>query len=475
MASQPDFFDKLKDTLIRELPECLDLIGVERLSGGASMETYRLRITTPSGEQLLCMRRGAGGIDRDNVSAVGLATEALLMRTAKGHGVAEPQIHYELEPADGVGVGFVMEWLSGETLGSRIVRSSDLDGVRPLLAEQCGRELAKIHAIDVDATGLRGRLQVLSAAEYVDQAWGRYQDWNTAQPMIDFTGRWLKENLPEETEYRLVHNDFRNGNLMVNAEEGLQAVLDWETSYIGDPMRDIGWICTNSWRFGERQLQVGGFGELEDLIKGYEAESGWVVDREAVRFWEVFGSFWWAIGCLGMADQYRTGPDATVERPAIGRRSSECQVDCVNLLIPGVVELVRPLGPERQSDMPRLDELLTSVRDFLHEDVMSATDGRTNFLARVAGNSLDIVGRELSLGPALLEREVELLSGLLNTRGSVDELRWQLVHALRDRSMELDRPDLHVYLRESVVNQVAIDQPKYSGFQFAAGNPRGLA
>jgi hypothetical protein len=75
----------------------------------------------------------------------------------------------------------------------------------------------------------------------------------------------------------------------------------------------------------------------------------------------------------------------------------------------------------------------------------------------------------------LLEREVELLSGLLNTRGSVDELRWQLVHALRDRSMELDRPDLHVYLRESVVNQVAIDQPKYSGFQFAAGNPRGLA
>ena len=92
MASQPDFFDELKDTLIRELPECLDLIGVERLSGGASMETYRLRITTALGEKLLCMRRGAGGIDRDNVSAVGLATEALLMRTAKGHGVAEPEI-----------------------------------------------------------------------------------------------------------------------------------------------------------------------------------------------------------------------------------------------------------------------------------------------------------------------------------------------------------------------------------------------
>ena len=191
MASQPDFFDALKDTLVREVPECTDLAGVERLSGGASMETYRLTIRTQGGEQLLCMRRGAGGIDRDNVSAVGLANEALLMRTAKDHGVAEPEIYYELQPADGVGVGFVMEWLSGETLGSRIVRSAELETVRPLLADQCGRELAKIHAIDVEATGLSDHLPVLGPAEYLEQTWGRYRDWDTAQPMIDFTGRWL--------------------------------------------------------------------------------------------------------------------------------------------------------------------------------------------------------------------------------------------------------------------------------------------
>ena len=153
------------------------------------------------------------------MSAVGLANEELLMRTAKDHGVAEPEIYYELQPADGVGVGFVMEWLSGETLGSRIVRSAELETVRPLLADQCGRELAKIHAIDVEATGLSDHLPVLGPAEYLEQTWGRYRDWDTAQPMIDFTGRWLEENLPQGTNYRLVHNDFRNGNLMVNSEE----------------------------------------------------------------------------------------------------------------------------------------------------------------------------------------------------------------------------------------------------------------
>ena len=104
-----------------------------------------------------------------------------------------------------------------------------------------------------------------------------------------------------------------------------------------------------------------------------------------------------------MADQYRVGPDATVERPAIGRRSSECQVDCVNLLIPGPVELVEPQRLSGPADMPRIDELLVSVRDFLHGEVMNETSGRTNFLARVAGNSLDIVQREMAIGPLLQE------------------------------------------------------------------------
>jgi len=196
------------------------------------------------------------------------------------------------------------------------------------------------------------------------------------------------------------------------------------------------------------------------------------VDRARVQYWEVFGSFWWAIGCLGMADQYRVGPDATVERPAIGRRSSECQVDCVNLLIPGPVELVDPFLTTRTSDMPRIDELLTSVRDFLHDDVMAETSGRTNFLARVAGNSLDVVQRELAIGPQLREREIVRLEGLLEKRGSIDELRWALVEALRDESMDIDRTDLHDYLRETVINQVAIDQPKYSGFRFATETPK---
>lgn len=466
-APRPEFYDALAVVVPREVPGATALLDVERLSGGASMETYRLVVQTEAGPQPICMRRGAGGINREAETAIGLDIEALLMQTAGSVGVPEPTVYYVLQDDDGVGVGFLMEWLDGITLGARIVRSPDLDEVRPGLAFQCGEQLARIHAIDLDGTGLRDVLPELTPREYLQQTWERYWEYETPQPMIDFTARWLLERLPTDFDIALVHNDFRNGNVMVDPEVGLNAVLDWETAHIGDPMRDLGWICTNSWRFGRRDLPVGGFGEYDDLFAGYESVSGRPIDREHVKFWEVFGSFWWAVGCLGMAEHYRNGPDKTVERPAIGRRSSECQVDCVNLTIPGPVELIDAAAVGNPHDMPRVDELLVSVRNFLHQDVMDATEARTNFMARVAGNSLDIVLRELAIGPELARREAQRLGTILAEDGDLQSLRWSLTRLLRDGTMPLDHPGLVEYLREAVVNQVAIDQPKYSGFQAA--------
>ena len=177
--------------------------------------------------------------------------------------------------------------------------------------------------------------------------------------MIDFTAQWLLSNLPPESESALVHGDFRNGNLMVS-EQGITAVLDWELCHLGDPMRDLGWLCVNSWRFGRRDLPVGGFGTVDDLVAGYEAASGRCVDRDALHFWEVFGSFWWSVTTLGMAQTWRTGETPSVERPVIGRRSSEAQMDCVHLLIPGDIDSGRLQREE--TDLPTPVELLSSVR-----------------------------------------------------------------------------------------------------------------
>ena len=470
----PDSFEaRLEEVLRREVDGCKHLTAIERLSGGASQETYRLEVEAPGGLRALALRRSPGGKGEEaravERSAPGLRIEARLMQVARENAVPGPQVFYVLEPADQLGAGFVMEWLDGIALGARIVRSPDLAETRPKLARQCGEILGRLHTIDLEGHGLDRHLASLSAVDFIEQTRGRYEVLDTPQPMIDFTARWLMKNVPDSPDRTLVHNDFRNGNLMVD-KTGVIAVLDWEIAHIGDPMRDLGWMCTNSWRYGAGpELPVGGFGTYEDLFAGYEATSGKAVDLKRVQYWEVFGSFWWAVSTLGITQHYRQGLDRSVERVTIGRRTTECQVDCVNLLIPGPVELVTATGELPDPDMPRLEELVGATRDFLHGPVREETTGRTRFHALVARNALDIVYRDLHFGAEHRRREHERLRRLLDTDGPLLDLRWKLVHAIRDDRIALDDRKLHEHLRATVVNQIAIDQPKYSGFRTATG------
>lgn len=450
----------LERVLTREMQGVEKLLSFERLSGGASQETYSIRAQTKTGELRLCMRRAPGGIVDEAVQQrPGLDVEAALMRAARSAGVPEPEIHYLLRPEDELGEGFIMQWLDGETLGRRIVKAPELKEARSGLAEQCGRLLARIHRIDLESEGLEDRLTRLTPGEFLERTWERYRLLETPQPMIDYSARWLLEHLPKAHRMCLVHNDFRNGNLMVN-EDGICAVLDWETAHIGDPVRDLGWLCTRSWRFGGEQ-PVGGFGSKEALLRAYAEESGHQIDLEHLKFWEVFGAFWWSVGCLGMANHYRTGPDPSVERPAIGRRTSECQADCVNLLIPGPFEPVDAASPDTGLDMPETSELLESVHDFLRTEVIPATEGRLRFLSLVASNSLAILMRESRLCQAHRHEEQRRLRTLLAVNGDLLALRNLLCQRLRDGVMPLDSAELTAHLRQTVMNQLLIDQPKY--------------
>lgn len=454
----------------REVDPDARLCSLERLYGGGSRETYRLGVGLPDGSyRSLALRRVAGRA-LDPRSGRGPATdiEVRLMHEARRAGVPGPRVVSILRPTDGLGAGFLMEWIEGETRGRRIAWSPAFAGARRKLAYQVGDALARIHRIDPDATGLRGLLRTWSPREAVLETWDRYQRCFTPQPMIDYTARWLLEHLPEARQPAIVHGDFRSGNLMVSPKHGLAAVLDWETSFLGNPMQDLGWLCMNSWRFGRSELPVGGFGTIPALVEGYNANATSVVNPDELLFWMVFGSFSWSVGCLIMAQRNGTDSEPDVERPAIGRRSSECQIDCVNLLIPGPVDpLAMPRSGSGQLDIPATDELLSSVRDFLRHEVLPASEGRLRFLARVASNSLDTVRREKWLGPTARNREREALERLLGRTGDVGELRWVLVRALRDGRIDLDCPGLAEYLRNSVAARVMIDQPKYSGLETA--------
>jgi aminoglycoside phosphotransferase (APT) family kinase protein len=313
---------------------CAGATGVsdaKRLSGGASQETWSFDITHPDGTIGAILRRAPPGYGAAPGRAAGLAAEAVLMQLAYDAGLPSPKVLHVLVPGDDLGTGFIMARVDGETIPRKILRDDEFADARPRLAKQCGEILAGIHALNAAALP---QLRTMTAAREIAEMAKEVAGFDWPRPVFELALRWLEDNDPGPSErVTLVHGDFRHGNLMIGPD-GVRAVLDWELAHLGDPMEDLGWICVNSWRFGGIDRPVGGFGAREDLFAGYEAASGIVVDSERVKFWEVMGTLRWGVMCVGMMQRFRLGPDHSMERAMIGRRSSETEIDLLRLLAP---------------------------------------------------------------------------------------------------------------------------------------------
>ncbi len=302
---------------------------LERLSGGASQELWAFDALTETGRRALILRRNPGGsVKRE--TAAGMETEARLIELAIAAGAPAPPVVHVLEAADGLGAGYVMERIEGETLARRLLRDPEYAEARPKLARQLGGAAAHIHAIDLAAAGDLRRSTVAGSLE---TSYAGYKSGGVARPVIEWAFRWLREHRPPEAaQPTVVHGDLRNGNIIVGPE-GLRSVLDWEVVNIGDPMEDLGWLCVTSWRFGAIDKPVGGFGPRDELFAGYEAVSGRRVDPDRVRFWEVMGVLRWGLSCAMMGREFQAG-DRSVEKAAIGRRVSETEIDLLAMLAP---------------------------------------------------------------------------------------------------------------------------------------------
>jgi aminoglycoside phosphotransferase (APT) family kinase protein len=330
-----DFLPALTKALKKDLSGLKSLENAQRLSGGASQETWSIDAVTSEGREPLILRRSPGGMPRatgEYSTSVPLETEAAVIETARLAGAAAPRVRHVLEESEGIGQGYVMDRLSGETIARKILRDAEFAEVRPKLARQCGEILARIHAVDV--TPVKAILPVVDGLAQLHRYRDTYDAYNYPHPVLELAFKWLEPRMRSAKRQTLVHGDFRHGNLLISPAR-VEAALDWELTHIGDPLEDIGWICTNSWRFGVAEKVVGGFGDLEDLLDGYEAAGGLRPEIDDVRTWIVYGSLKWGVMCMSMYQGFLR--DGSVERAAIGRRSSETEIDLVNLIIHGKI------------------------------------------------------------------------------------------------------------------------------------------
>jgi aminoglycoside phosphotransferase (APT) family kinase protein len=246
------------------------------------------------------------------------------MQVAVKHGLAVPAPVFEYDHADEMGEGFVTEFTSGESLPKRILQDPGFATAREHLVGQLAEFLAKLHAIDP--------AEVPFLEPYVEsgdpvEAFRRYFDlYREAHPALEVGLRWLERHRPPPRRRAFLHADLRTGNFLVGPD-GLTAVLDWECCHIGPPAEDIGWLTTRSWRFGNIDLPVGGFGRREDLMAAYEAAGGERIEAEEIRYWEVFGLLRWAVYNVMQAYAHVFSGRSSVVFAACGRNTSMIEYD----------------------------------------------------------------------------------------------------------------------------------------------------
>lgn len=453
-ADDPDVLARL---LERRLTAVLDtgttVSRPIRLTGGASRETWSFTAHPSEGPaRRLVLRRDPPGTDRPD----GMALEAAAIGAAHAAGVPVPRLlDSGTDPATLGSPYLVTDHVDGETLARRLLREPEYAAAREGMAAELGSTIARIHAVPVDA------VPGLAAVDPLAHLRATYDELGEPLPTIEIAIRWLERNRPADVPDALVHGDFRTGNLIID-RTGLRAVLDWEVVHRGDPREDLGWLCVKCWRFGS-PLHAGGFGTVEQLLDGYAEVAGHRPDPDAVHWWQVYGTARWALGCRGMAERHLSGRTPSVELAAIGRRVCEQEHDV--LLALGVpVDPAASTGSAEPgpaapgSDLhgrPTAAELVAAVAMFLREDVMAATDGRLNFLARVAANALDGAGRELVLGPEQERRHHERLAAF------AQEDQAGLAAAIRAGVIDADDPALLAAVRAAVTDRVAVANPRY--------------
>jgi aminoglycoside phosphotransferase (APT) family kinase protein len=293
------------------------------LGGGASMEAWALEVEAPSGPLSLVLRRASGG--RIYPEALSLEEEHALLQAAQQSGVRVPKPYGYLPDLLGHDA-FVMERLSGETVGRKIVQRPELAAARDAMPAQMAEQLARIHRID--ALPFLPRFSVRGA---LDRLRAQLDLVGEPHPAIELGLAHLRDVLPDRAASVVCHGDFRVGNFVVD-ERGIAGVLDWEFAHLGDPLEDVAWPLVRAWRFGMDQLRLGGIAQPDEFLARYSELTGRELPAKEVRAFELLGNVRWATGCLTQARRHLTGQDRSVELAILGRLGAEVEHEILAFL-----------------------------------------------------------------------------------------------------------------------------------------------
>ncbi len=286
------------------------VVGLERIYGGASRETYRVRLSEGGQEKGFILRRDPPSSLIDTERTVEFAAYKAF------HGRVPVPEALALEQ-DEVWLGrpfFIMEEIVDAAAGS-IMRDEAYGEHNAKVAGQFFGSLGRIAAADIDELGLDWERPAPDACWARElERWEKVfdEDEREPQPVARAAIRWLRRNPPPPAQkICVVHGDYRSGNFLVSPAGEIKAILDWEMAHMGDPLEDLGWALDPLWSHNNPD-KPGGMCSRPEAIALWEKASGLKADPAAMKWWDMFASLKglaiWISAATEVADGRNTDP-----------------------------------------------------------------------------------------------------------------------------------------------------------------------
>jgi len=289
-------------------------IALSQFPSGHSNLTYL--VTAGSHEYVL--RRGPLGPVPPK--AHDMAREYRVLEAIHPHFPEAPPVLLLCEDPSIIGaVFFLMERRSGFILRSSVPEPiAAIPNYPARISEAFIRCLVRLHAIDVDKTGLLSLGKPEGFLERQVEGWA--ERWQRAQTneltVMDEVIDWLRAYRPESGSPTLVHNDYKLDNVMLPlaSVDRIEAVLDWEMTTVGDPLADLGLTLCYWWWANLPELRSSvapsitsqpGWFTREQVVSRYTELSG--RDVSHVNYYEVLGIFKLAVILQQIYFRYRRG------------------------------------------------------------------------------------------------------------------------------------------------------------------------
>jgi aminoglycoside phosphotransferase (APT) family kinase protein len=283
----------------------------ERISGGHSNLTF---VVTDSGDRSWAMRRPPLG--KRLGSAHDMSREHRVIAGLQDTPVPVPPLAGLCEDESVNGAPFyVMEFVEGAVLRTKADSEAAFDhGERHAIGERVVDTLVDLHDVDPDEVGLGelGRKQDYVARQL--HRWsGQWEKSKTRElPLVEDVHHRLEARIPEQGPAAIVHGDYRLDNMIVAADGGVAAVVDWELCTLGDPLADVGLLMVYWSQPGDdftplqdAPTMADGFPLRGELRERYAERSG--RDLSELEYYMALGYWKLAIILEGVFARYAAG------------------------------------------------------------------------------------------------------------------------------------------------------------------------